>query len=149
MKRLLIFVAQWLIDIIPNRLIAEPERFFLAFIFIVVGFDAIVFNAPGSVFDEHPDARLINLEVGLCFLFGGLFKILGLWRLRIWLQRLGAAFIVSGCIGFIIGVVLYVPEGGGPIVLVYILLGFTYILRLLQSTAIRWKLHKRGRGDNG
>jgi uncharacterized membrane protein HdeD (DUF308 family) len=147
-KRVLIYIAQWLIDYIPNRLLDEPERFFLAFGLTIIGIDAVLLNSPASVFADHPEAKLFNVEVGALLATGGITKLLGLWRTKVWMQRLGAALLIMGCLGFVLGVLLYQPEGGGPVAIIYLFFAATYGLRILSSTALRWKLHKRGRGDN-
>lgn len=136
-------IAKWLIWKIPDRLLAEPERFALAIVFTVVGADAVFLGSPASVLGQIPEAALINLEVGLFMLAGGLCKLAGLWRRRVWLQRLGAAFIVLGCIGFIVGVILYGSKDDIPIILVYALFAITYMFRLLSTTAARIKLYGR------
>jgi hypothetical protein len=138
-------VCETLIDLIPNRLLAEPERFALALCFTVIGIDAVVLGAPSSVFGGVPDARLLNLEFGFCMVLGGVLKIVGLWKRNVWMQRLGAAFIILGCIAIIVGVILYIGVDGAPVAVVYALFGVTYVFRLLSSTAARLKLHGKRR----
>jgi hypothetical protein len=132
----------WLVDHIPARLLAEPERFTLALCFAVIGIDAVFLGAPSSVLGRNPEANLFTLETGLAFLFGGTFKLVGLWFKGIWLTRLGAAFIIMGCVGLIFGIYLYGDQGDYPVAVVYILFAVTYTLRLLSSTAARIKLRK-------
>lgn len=140
---MIIGVAKWLIEHIPNRLLAEPERFALALGLTLIGADAVFLGAPSSVLGQLPDAALINLEVGLFLFVGGICKLIGLWRLKVWLQRLGAAFLIMGCVGLIIGIVLYGNKDDTPVALVFGLLAVTYSLRLLASTAERIKLYRR------
>jgi hypothetical protein len=135
----------WLIRHIPLRLLAEPERFTLALCFTVIGFDAIFLGAPSSVLGGIPKAHLFVLETGFAFLFGGCLKLVGLWRKRVWQVRLAAAFIIMGCVGMVIGVFVYGQEGDYPIAIVYMLFAVTYLLRLLSSTAARYRLHRGNR----
>lgn len=137
----------WLVEKIPNRLLAEPERFTLALCFSVIGIDAVFFGAPSSVLGQAPKAELYNLETGLAFLFGGVLKLVGLWTKNVWCVRLGAAFLIMACIGLVFGIHLYGDEGDEPVAIVYILFGITYSLRLLSSTAERIKLHQKGRKE--
>jgi hypothetical protein len=137
--------GEWIITKIPNRLLAEPERFALALCFIIIGIDAAFLGGPTSVFGGIEKARLLNVEYGACLIVGGTAKILGLWVRRIWAVRLGAAFIIMGCLGIVIGVWLYVGEEGLPAALVYGLFALTYTLRLLSSTAARIKLHRKAK----
>jgi hypothetical protein len=140
---MIIGIAKWLIYHIPARLLAEPERFALAFGLTLIGADAAFLGAPSSVLGQIPEASVINLEVGLFLFTGGICKLIGLWRVKIWLQRLGAAFLLLGCLGLVIGIILYGNRADIPVALVFGMLAITYGLRLLSSTAERIKLYRR------
>lgn len=142
---MIIGIAKWLIEHIPARLLLEPERYTLALGFLVIGADAVFLGSPASVLGQIPDASLINLEVGIALMFGGLCTLMGLWSKKIWLKRLGAALIIMGCFGLIAGVWLYGEKSDTPVAIVYGLFAVTYSLRLLASTAERIKLYDRNK----
>lgn len=140
MKRPLCF---FLIEHIPTRLLDEPERFALAFCFTVIGIDALFFGAPHSVLGQIPEAALLNREIGFCLVVGGVFKLVGLWMRHVWIQRLGAALLVLGCLGVTLGVFLYGEKPDVPIGIIFALFAVVYIFRLLSSTRDRLKLQGR------
>lgn len=141
---MIIGLAKWLIDHIPSRFLEEPERFALALCFVVIGADAVFLGSPSSVLGKLPEAALLNLEVGLFMFAGGILKLIGLWRMKIWLQRLALSFLILGCIGLVVGIFLYGHISDVPVAGIYILFAVAYGLRLLSSTAERIRLYKRG-----
>jgi hypothetical protein len=140
---MIIGLAKWLIYHIPEQLLNEPERYTLAFCFAVIGADTVFLGSPASVLGQIPDAHLINLEVGLAMLLGGIIKLVGLSKRNVWLQRLGASLLIVGCFGLIIGIWLYGVKSDLPVAVVYGMFMITYSLRLLSSTAERIKLYRR------
>jgi peptidoglycan/LPS O-acetylase OafA/YrhL len=135
----------WLAAHIPIRLLAEPERWFLAAGTIVIGSDAVR-SGPGTIL--HGASRLLTTEFALCFLAGGLLTLAGLWRHRIWLERAGQGLTALGCLVFIIGVIQFAGPTGYPNAIVYGGIGATYCLRLLSTAAARVRLHQQANGPH-
>ena len=132
-----------LIEHIPARLLDEPERFALGFCFTVIGIDALFFGSPHSVLGQIPEAALLNREIGFCLVVGGVFKLVGLWMRHVWIQRLGAALLVLGCLGVCLGISLFGEKADTPIAIIFGLFAVVYIFRLLSSTRDRLKLQGR------
>jgi hypothetical protein len=136
-------ICMILIQHIPDRLLDEPERFALAFVFTIIGVDALFFGAPHSVLGAIPEAQLLNHEIGFCLTVGGIFKLVGLWMEHVWIQRLGAALLILGCVGTVIGLVLYGDKADVPLGIIFGLFAIVYLLRLLSSTRERLRLQGR------
>jgi hypothetical protein len=133
----------WLAAHISTRLLAEPERWFLAAGTIIIGADALR-SPPGTALYAAP--RLLTTEFALCFLTGGLLTLAGLWRHRVWLERAGQGLTVLGCAVFIFGVLEFAGPSGYPNAVVYGGIGATYGLRLLSTASARVRLLRRANG---
>lgn len=120
----------WLAGRLPDRLLTESERLFLAAAAMLIGVDSAFLGAPTSGLGKFAPG-LVNVEFGVLFLVGGVASLIGLWWNKTWLEALGAALIGVGALLFVYGVLVYVGPGGIPAAVTYVGFAVTYGLRLL------------------
>jgi hypothetical protein len=134
-----------LADKIPPCLLESSERFLLAGAWSLIGIDSTFFGAKASGVAGAP--HIVQMEIGICLLIGGVSTLLGLGAKQVWLERLGQGFITLGCVIVVYAGITLFEEGGGPLVFLYTGVAITYALRLLDTTVRRMRAEDELRRD--
>lgn len=122
----------WVVDRIPDPVLAAPERVLLAFVSVLIALTAVA-PPPGSILERWSWPSLVGWAAIMCF--GGGASLLCLWTLARRQERFGAVALAVGW--GIYGGAVWNAFGTARLftVLVFSAVALAWIVRWLRSTA--------------
>lgn len=118
---------------IPEPLLASPERIFLKFACVLIGLGVLINNYRGTI----PIAQLPELvvyELGLGFILGGGAALIGIFRSKRSLERLGLAATAFASLSYALMLAILVGATSMGAILIFTGLAGAAITRLLVSS---------------
>lgn len=138
--------VRWLVNHIPEPILASPERVLINFACILIGSAALLGARPGSLLALWP--WWISYEWALAMLIGGGCALVGFWREKRPLARLGYMLIGFSALVYGVGVIVVFGWQGAVPGMTFLGIAVAKAVRLLVGSAIRNEVLEAGR-DRG
>jgi len=127
-------ISLWLINRLPPILVRETERVILSITVTLVGLTSLMATSEsGSVSRVLPRWALIEWSITL--LLGGAFTLVGMFRGKRMIERVGIALTAVGSITYAATLMAIGPVRGKVIALVFFAIAFACLIRMASSTA--------------
>jgi len=120
---------------IPRPLAENPERVLVNVACVLIGIAGLASIRPGSLLALWP--LWVSYAWSAVMLTGGLCGLVGYWRGKLPLQRLGMMLIAMACFTYAIALLtVFVGTGFFP-AMIFIALGVAKVIRLLVTSVYR------------
>lgn len=143
-------LAQRIAGLLPEPLLAAPERVLLNVAVVLIAVSAL-WPPPGSLVDSWPRWLLFEW-IGL-MVIGGTFNLYAMWTGNRMTERVGALSLWAGAWYYAFDLIFERGWMGTIPALIFIFIGLAKAVRLLRSTAFaelyRQDLHRRDTEQNG
>lgn len=128
-------VVRFLVRHIPTPILASPERVLINFACILIGLAGLLGARPGSLLALWP--RWVAYEWAAAMLVGGLCALVGYWREKRPLARLGYLLIGVASAVYAVGVIVVFGWQGLSSGVIFLGIAVAKAVRLLVGSAIR------------
>lgn len=139
-------LVRWLVQRVPEPILASPERVLINFACILIGTAAFVGARPGSLLALWP--RWVAYEWAFAMLLGGTFALVGFWRHRRSIARLGYLLICVASLVYGIGVLVVFGGQGVASGVIFLGIAVAKALRLVLGSAVRNSIIQSGRDQD-
>lgn len=135
-------MVRWLVRHIPEPILASPERVFLNFACALLGAAALV-SEPQQLLALWPWWAVYEWAAAL--FLGGVFALVGYWREKRPLARLGYLLLMMSCAIYGVAVLIVFGWDGVRTGVIFLGIAVAKFVRLLLGTAIRNAVLQAGR----
>lgn len=134
------WLVQRLATTLPRKIAEAPERVLINVAVAIIGLAALTTESPGSLLAVWPDG--FDVTWALAMTLGGGFAVVGYWnnlrhRWANSLERLGYLLILLASVVYGVGVIVAFGWQGLAAGVLYLMIAFAKLVRLLVTSAYR------------
>lgn len=139
-------LVRWTVRHIPPPIVASPEQALINFACVLIGISGLSGARPGSLLALWP--RWVAYEWSAAMLIGGTCALVGYWRGKWSVARLGYLLIGVASTIYAVGVIVVLGFQGLAVAIIFLGIAFAKFVRLVVGSAARAAILEAGRNKD-